>query len=228
MVLLALTCAVKIRGFRSSCKAQYVISASCMEKMETQELKWLFQNCRASEVKSGTEFRFLCSYLYQAVQEEGSSWVSKSCWATYSLGKKKVSSWVTSTGFCSTLLFIFDFSCRYQSDSHLPSWGLFAEVAKLQKKLLLSFTEASTILAIRKAHQIQITIESPNMYAVIPQINVYRGNVLSCSHPTHEVFLIAEEVPELMERKADDCSWVARALSTPKEGRQRSLYHHNN
>lgn len=44
------------------------------------------------------------------------------------------------------------------------------------------------------------------MYAVIPQINVYRGNVLSCSHPTHEVFLIAEEVPELMERKADDCS----------------------
>lgn len=148
--------------------------------METQELKWLFQNCRASEVKSGTEFRILCSYLYQAVQEEGSSWVSKSCWATYSLGKKKVSSWVTSTGFCSTLLFIFDFSCRYQSDSHLPSWGLFAEVAKLQKKLLLSFTEASTILAIRKAHQIQITIESPNMYAVIPQINVYRGNVLSC------------------------------------------------
>lgn len=82
-----------------------------------------------------------------------------------------------------------------------------AEVAKLQKKLLLSFTEASIILTIRKAHQIQITTESPNMYAVILQINVYRGNVLSeCAHPTHEVFLIAEEVPELMERKANDCS----------------------
>lgn len=183
-VLLALTCAIKIKDFSSPCKAQYDVSASYMEKMETQEVKWLFQNCRGSEVKSRTEFSFLCSSLYQVVQVGASSWVSGSCWTPYSLGKKKVSSRVTSTGFCSTLLFIFDFSCRYRSGSRLHGWGLFPEVAELQEKLLLSFTEVSTILTIRKAHQSQITMENPSIYAVIPQINIYGGDVLSCCSST--------------------------------------------
>lgn len=164
-------------------------------------------------MKFGAEFRFLCSYFYQVVQEEASSWGSKSCWATYSLGKKKVSSWVTSTEFCSTLLFIFDFSCRYQSDSHLPSWG-----SKLQK-LLLSFADALTILAIRKAHQIQITIGTPNMYAIIPQINVSRGNVLSCiAHPAHEVFLISEEVLSSWRRKQMTAAELQRLSPLSRKG----------
>lgn len=38
-VLLALTCAIKIKDFSSPCKAQYDVSASYVEKMETQEVK---------------------------------------------------------------------------------------------------------------------------------------------------------------------------------------------
>lgn len=39
--------------------------------------------------------------------------------------------------------------------------------------------EVSTILAIRRARKSQITMESPITYAVIPQINVYGGDVMS-------------------------------------------------
>ena len=190
-VLLAPTHAIKIKYFKSPCKAQYDISASYLEKrwlrrlMETQEVKWLFQNCRGSEVKLGAEFRFLCPSLCQVVQVGARSWVSRSCWAPYRLEKKKkVSSWITSTGFCSTLLFIFDFSCMFRSGSRLPGWGLFAEVAELQEKLLLSFTEVSTILAIRKTRKSQITTESPITYAAIPQINVSGRNMMSCCPST--------------------------------------------
>lgn len=37
-VLLALTCAIKIKDFGSPCKAQYNVSASYMGKMETWEV----------------------------------------------------------------------------------------------------------------------------------------------------------------------------------------------
>lgn len=214
-VLLALICATKIKDFSSPCKAQYDVSASYMEKMETQEVKWLFQNCRGSEVKSRTEFSFLCSSLYQVVHVGADSWVSGSCWTPYSLGKKNVSSRVTSTGFCSTFHFRFLMQVSIRLTSawlRSVSWGIRAagEVTALFYGGICHF-------------DYQESSSEPNyhgkpkyMCCNSPNKCLWRGCAeLLLIHPIKSSWLLKKFLSlsrGFRQGRANGCSWVAKGL----------------
>ena len=200
--------------------------------METQEVKWLFQNCRGSEVKSETEFRFLCSYLYQVVQVGASSWVSRSCWTPYSLGKKKKFLPESRAPVSAALCFSFLISHAGIDQAHV----CLAEVCLLRQQ---SCRRCYCSLLRRYPHfGNKESSSEPNYHGKPKYVCCNSPNKclwrecaeLLLIYPIKSSWLLKKFLSlsrGFRQGRANGCSWVAKALSGHEEGRQGSPYRPN-